>query len=263
MKRSSLISAGSSSVSTAKPRVKRSCTTTCSTSESRTFACASAREMRAVMPGASRPVNVRISSPTPIPSGHLRSAGPALPGSGRDQLEALRAALGRRRRGRLLHERLDEQEYDQGDHEEVDDAAQQVAVLDGVLPREHDLGIAPLAAGQHEADDRHHQILHDARHDPADRRADHDAYRQRERVLLEEELPELLRRFLYHTTSIACRPPGRQAVVVGCGLACYPQRGWTVRRFPSSFRYSTKWRASGRCSTSSSASSRSSGGATR
>src|SRR6266850_4466224 len=67
MKSSSLRSAGSSSVSTANPRVSRPCTTTCSTSESRASACASAREMRAVMPGASRPVKVRINSPTALP----------------------------------------------------------------------------------------------------------------------------------------------------------------------------------------------------
>jgi len=47
--------------------VKRSCTTTCSTSESRTFACASAREMPRLMPARRARLKVKINSPTALP----------------------------------------------------------------------------------------------------------------------------------------------------------------------------------------------------
>src|SRR5439155_18515313 len=158
-KRSSLSRAASSAVSTAKPSVKRPWTTTCSTSERRAFDCVSTREIRAVIPGASRPVKVRISSPNAVSLFHRRRAGAALSRRKRNRLQAFRAALRRGRRRRLLQEGLGEEEDDERNDEKVEDAADQVAVLDRVLPGKDELRVAPFAARQHQADDGHQHVL--------------------------------------------------------------------------------------------------------
>src|SRR5216684_1394029 len=81
----------------------------------------------------------------------LRGAGAAPARRGRHHLQALRAGLGvGRRRGRLLQDRLGDEVHDQRDDDEVEEAAEQVAVLDRVAARERDGRVAPLAAGQRE-----------------------------------------------------------------------------------------------------------------
>ena len=104
--------------------------------------------MRAVMPGASRPVKVRISSLTPASLRHGRGAGAALSRRDGDRLQALRAALGGGRGRRLLQKRLGEEEDDERDEEEVDDAPEEISVLDRVLAGEGELRVAPLAPGR-------------------------------------------------------------------------------------------------------------------
>src|SRR5216684_7031499 len=69
----------------------------------------------------------------------LRGAGAAPARRGRHHLQALRAGLGvGRRRGRLLQDRLGDEVHDQRDDDEVEEAAEQVAVLDRVAARERD-----------------------------------------------------------------------------------------------------------------------------
>src|SRR5512140_383014 len=210
-KSSSFTRACSSSTATANPSVSRPCTTTCSTSLSRAPACASTREMRAVIPGASRPVKVRIISPTRRVL-HRRPAGAALSRGRRHGRQALRAVLGGGRGRRLLEDRLDEEEDDQRHDDEVDDPPEEIAVLDGVLPGEHELGIAPLAARQHQPEDRHQHVLHQPAHHLADGGADDDADGQRESVLLEQELPEFRHGLLHAASCRAAGTTGNQPV---------------------------------------------------
>src|SRR3954468_1896111 len=209
-KSNSLSRACSSSTSTANPSVSSPCTTTCSTSVSRAPACARVRDRRAVMPGASRPVKVRISSATRRLL-HGGRAGAALSRRRRDRFQTLGAGLGRRSGSWFLQQCPGEEEHDQRDDDEVDEAAGEVAVLDGVLAGERELRVAPVARGQRQAEDRHEHVLDDAGDHLADGGADDHADGQRDGVLLEQELPELGGGLL-HGRILGAGPPGGQAL---------------------------------------------------